>query len=341
MSNAVMPLADYKNACDTIREHLAVNLLDGATFEEITIPNQTMLASSTFNLVAGKEYVLDFPKHTNTNWANTYVEKTDWNYKDIPLVECVPLQHHFTVPETAEYRVYCADISLSGYPNTTGATLVLNSADEKIKSGELANNIVGVYTTGLQEGKKAEYDRFWDAFQENGSKKGYLYAFSGRGWSDDTFKPKYPLTGITNGNSMFAYSGVKNIDCEIEIAVTGDSVRSMFASAWVERIKLLKVNESLSYTGSFSDCSKLQDIRIGGVIGKTVSFSASPLNFDSIISIIEHLSSTSTGQKLTLKKSAVDTAFETSKGAADGSTNPDSCWVSVLTWKPNWTITLA
>ena len=68
-------------------------------------------------------------------------------------------------------------------------------------------------TDGIEQGKQAEYDRFWDAFQENGNKKAYRYAFAGGGWSEETLIPKYPINIIDTstttryGQGMFYYLG--------------------------------------------------------------------------------------------------------------------------------------
>lgn len=68
----------------------------------------------------------------------------------------------------------------------------------------IAENVPKVY----EAGQKSEYDRFWDAFQQNGNRTDYTYAFRGYnlyncGWCEATFKPKYDLK-ITNGAYMFA-----------------------------------------------------------------------------------------------------------------------------------------
>lgn len=59
---------------------------------------------------------------------------------------------------------------------------------------------------GTDTGGKSFYDEFWDAYQENGTRTGYLGAFSGRCWDAETFKPKYPIISSTaniNGTQIF------------------------------------------------------------------------------------------------------------------------------------------
>lgn len=69
------------------------------------------------------------------------------------------------------------------------------------------------YAFGFDEGKKAEYDRFWDDFQENGNLTNYYAAFAGNGWSLNTLKPKHIVKPIDDtyatqaANSLFFHCG--------------------------------------------------------------------------------------------------------------------------------------
>lgn len=92
------------------------------------------------------------------------------------------------------------------------------------------------------------------------------------------------------------------------------------------------------YERPFFNCSSLKNITVEGVIGNSVSFQWCPLTKASITNIINTLSSTITGQTLTLKLSAVNTAFETSTGAGDGSTSAE--FAALVATKTNWTITM-
>ena len=86
-------------------------------------------------------------------------------------------------------------------------------------------------------------------------------------------------------------------------------------------------------------CPKLTHLRIEGVIGASgFNVSWSPLNKASLTSIVNALSATTTGLTVTLRLAAVNTAFETSPGAADGSTSDE--WLALAATKANWTISL-
>lgn len=68
----------------------------------------------------------------------------------------------------------------------------------------MAESIGEVY----EAGQKSEYDRFWDAYQQNGALKYCPYLFAGDGWASDVLKPKYPIKLQGNAAScegMFKY----------------------------------------------------------------------------------------------------------------------------------------
>ena len=76
-----------------------------------------------------------------------------------------------------------------------------------------------------------------------------------------------------------------------------------------------------------------------GTLRISVNMQWSPLSKDSIISIINALSTATSDLPITLSITAVNNAFETSPGAADGSTSEE--WTALIATKPNWTISLA
>ena len=157
------------------------------------------------------------------------------------------------------------------------------SIAEKLKT--IAENEQKVFDAG----KKAEYDRFWDAYQENGNRTSYLCAFGGRAWTDETFKPKYPINKISNATNMFWYSAIAHIDCELDFESRYLTLTAMFSSAWVERISKFKSYATLIYAATtFSGCSKLTDISFveGSVIGTNISFPVSPLSVESMNNVI-------------------------------------------------------
>lgn len=67
---------------------------------------------------------------------------------------------------------------------------------------------------GRVEGKQAEYDRFWDAYQKNGNRTDYQYAFYGEGWGS-IFTPKYDLKPI-DATCMFLKSNIRDLETSLK-----------------------------------------------------------------------------------------------------------------------------
>ena len=232
------------------------------------------------------------------------------------------------------------------------------------------------FEAGKTVGKQEEYDAFWDAYQLNGTRYKYEYAFCANGWNDDTFKPKHDIilglgysgtyafwecyvtdlaatlekqgvrfetTLCGHMQSMFQKSHIKRIpelNCTHAMDYNaGYGLRYTFSNASVETIDKLIVNESLMYSDTFQNCKNLKNIAFDGVIGQDINFRWSEkLTQTSIESIVNHLSDSAVGKTLTLSKAAVDKAFETSEGANDGETSQE--WDSLERLKMNWEITL-
>lgn len=272
---------------------------------------------------------------------------------------------------------------------------------DKLGLDDMSQAIPEVYDAG----KQAQYDEFWDNYQNYGYRSNYVNAFSGDGWSKELFNPKYVIKPY-NASRMFdtnAPGGAKNGTLDLrDYADKFDwsiciNVTSLFSYAYIisavgsvntsqcaflnnicnqavclhtfEKL-ILKNDGTQTFSSAFYNATALKNIAIEGVIGNTLDMRWSPLSKDSIIGklitpeeyealsdsvknynvfefngnyyyggVITALSSTATGKTLTLKKTAVENAFETSEGAADGSTSDE--WTTLLGTKTNWTISLA
>ena len=227
---------------------------------------------------------------------------------------------------------------------------------------------------GTDSGGKSHYDEFWDVYQQNGDRIYYNYAFFGDGWSDQNFNPKYDiLVGNDNhkgnGALMFYDSLIPDIGAKLkENGVILDTslamnLNQMFQGAKtktipeisfvshrnpycvfmncteLETIEKIIITDTSHYDRWFNACGQLENLTIEGAIGQNgFDFHWSPLSKASLTSIINALSSTTTGLTVTLRLAAVNTAFETTAGAADGSTSDE--WLALVATKSNWTINL-
>lgn len=196
----------------------------------------------------------------------------------------------------------------------------------------IAENQQKVY----EAGQKSEYDRFWDLYQDGGNRTSYVYAFSGVGWNENTFAPKYDIKP-TNATNIFSNTYIRNLknllknqnvvlDMSATTAMTYFSqygvlthvpvldlrncanLSYMFLgnSVLVEIEKIILKDDGSQLFGaySFNNNAALQEIRFEGVIGQNgLNFSQSPsLSHDSLMSIINALKDYSTDTSGTVWK---------------------------------------
>ena len=164
----------------------------------------------------------------------------------------------------------------------------------------IAENEQKVYDAG----KKSQYDKFWDTYQDNGNRTDYAYAFK-MPWSEEHWIPKYdikPTTAVNifvgvqvvdlvehqaKHNFVIDFSmctnlqqmGSGNRSIERFGVVDTRSASSLVAplnSIWsLKKVDEFILKEDGSQTFSyppFGGCNKLTDLTIKGKIGNTVSF---------------------------------------------------------------------
>lgn len=241
------------------------------------------------------------------------------------------------------------------------------------------NTNVPHYDDGYEDGKQAEWNAFWDSYQDNGNKAIYNYAFAH--WNNEIFKPKYNMTPTRSENTFFGFVAKPNCctdlveileHCNVILDLSKSTIMNytfadssfsrvgivdmssatsmvgLFYNSKVETIDeiILKADGSSVFTNWFLYAYNLVNVKFTGVIaqsGLNLQHSKK-LSRASIESILSHLDDVyhGTARSITLSKAAVDKAFETSEGANDGSTSMD--W---LTWiiavgddYGKWTISL-
>ena len=235
------------------------------------------------------------------------------------------------------------------------------------KLTQIANGQQKVYDKGFAEGQKqgdGSYDRFWDAYQQNGTRTSYsIYegGFAGPYWTDETFKPKYDMR-VTNAQMMFRacritdlreetvgvsmdFSGCKSFNYAfayssgslkylptIDISLATE-LPNTFDGFGGEDLSLI-VSETTKFTATtFSGVKNLKHLTITGKIGVSLTLSsARNLSRASFEGLIGALSPNVTGQTLTLSEEAMADAF--------GDINSQE-WKDLVATKPSgWTVTL-
>jgi hypothetical protein len=218
-------------------------------------------------------------------------------------------------------------------------------------------------------GMQTEYDRFWDAYQDNGNRQMYEGAFSGYGWTKENFKPKYDIIPTQQATNIFKSStgliGLDMVELFEELGIVFDISKSAslngliqmsYASRWgvfdtrsaatlnysfgegysylktIDKV-ILKDDGSQKFVNTFNYDNALENITFEGVIGQN-GFNmqwSTKLSKASITSIINALSPDTSGLTVTLSRQAVISAF--------GSTTSDE-WLNLIATKSNWTISL-
>ncbi len=227
----------------------------------------------------------------------------------------------------------------------------------------IAENEPKVY----EAGKAAQTQDFWDTYQQHGNRSNYSTAFSGYGWSAEIFHPTRPLT-VVNGYMLFrnnphltsamlaqacfdfsacqslqyGFMGCTALDevADLSAARTLDSCFSGCTKLKSVQRLHLPTAENGTVSALFWSCPQLQTVSVVGTLHDgNLGLQKSPLlSRESITGLVNALSDTVTGKTLILSQTAVNTAFETAAGAADGARSED--WAALMATKPNWTFSL-
>ena len=170
-------------------------------------------------------------------------------------------------------------------------------AQSATEIGQRANEL---YDKGIEQGKQAEYDAFWNAYQENGNKTIYGYSFAGTGWNSENYKPKYPIVlnhpaSWNDSVGMFMYfdRNLRKPSLEIhegDIDFSGklyDMVQ-MFSNANISVVEMNTIPtilNSMSSTFSMTDINahKLHTIKIG--VREETTYDAGTFRCNSLLNV--------------------------------------------------------
>ncbi|MBR4874655.1 MAG: hypothetical protein IKU87_02405, partial [Clostridia bacterium] len=82
------------------------------------------------------------------------------------------------------------------------------------------------YSEGVEAGKQEERQAFWEAYQRNGRRTQYRYAFFDGYWTDVNYNPKYPIVCSALSSSAFEYSGIT--DTKVDITFSNANSTNVF-----------------------------------------------------------------------------------------------------------------
>lgn len=217
------------------------------------------------------------------------------------------------------------------------------------------------YAEGEADGKQSQYDEFWDNFQNNGKRTSYLFAFYN--YNDNIFYPKYDMICTGSAVAMFSSGKITNLkdrlqECGVTLDTSGataiteafaynskltnvpivstisaSSIAYLFSGdpvlVGIEKV-ILKSDGSQAINKTFTNCYALENLTIEGTIGQNgldLQWSTK-LSKASITSVINALSTTTSGLSITLSKTAKEAAFTTNE------------WATLIATRTNWTINL-
>lgn len=181
-----------------------------------------------------------------------------------------------------------------------------------------------------EQGKQAEWSVLWDSIQNFGNKVDYTGTFRDKGWTDETFNPKYPIkpttadytfvdTGITDFTregivldfslttvARGTFRGTRNTEMKLptidfsKVAYSSENFRNF----WGKELSLI-LPETFNYSTSFLENYYLENLTISGVIGSSINLRDSRLlSAESIQCVIDCLKDLTgaTAQTLTFHK---------------------------------------
>lgn len=227
------------------------------------------------------------------------------------------------------------------------------------------------YWAGRYTGEQAEYNRIWNGFFSGGNWQGRFYGASWNDntfYPNRDLKPvgsannllalceitdlvgrlkecgvTLDTSGITvRSDSMFNYAiylttvpflDLRNVYGSIPIL--NGTFTCCYKLKTIEGIHLSEAgDQELGSTSMFQDCRELESVMFYGKIGSNgINLRwSTKLNRASIESIINALSTTTSGLVVTFSTTAVNNAF------AGGSTGDE--WLNLIATKSNWTISL-
>lgn len=181
------------------------------------------------------------------------------------------------------------------------------TVEDRLETVQIASD--GGYDRGYAEGVQAEYDRFWDAFQQNGERTNYEGAFRNVGWTDETYQPKYIPKPVGAATHMFLDSLITRIDLtnlnatelvtggtnaftskveylELDIPKCTALASSLYYMRQLKILKLYNMNQCL--LGALIHAFLLEDVEFTGTFGGQYfeAVSSNLLTYESLQNII-------------------------------------------------------
>lgn len=341
-----------ENLFDAKKYPLIVGREIWATSGSMTYGNLVVCGTEAFipcNLLRGKTITI---LHTTSIGANRGVAFYDDDKTYISGVKNNSgSKITATIPDNASYYRFCMDVTYidvaqiyetnneKTYTTSADGTLTIKSASPNMYITAKMDGINITATYHKSWGMQTEHDRFWDAYQANGTRTDYQRCFSGLAWTAETLRPKYDIRPTYGGGtSMFQYCGFsgslkqhfENLGIKLDFSKLTGLTQPFYQAVYITEMPdidisgcvnnctylfwgctalksaKIKTSEAVNIaTNSFTNCTALEELSFEGVIGNSLDIHwSTKLSAESYYNIIFHLSSTATGVKLTVPTNA-------------------------------------
>lgn len=123
------------------------------------------------------------------------------------------------------------------------------------KLSTISENVPKVYEAGVEAGKKAEYDAWWDVVLTGGTRTDFSYAFSR--WNLEYIRPIRKLAPYNATHMCSRTPKLKRFESEYFDFSKCQYAQYIFMSSAVEEVDGISSDD---YTGAFQSASKLRSI---------------------------------------------------------------------------------
>lgn len=152
------------------------------------------------------------------------------------------------------------------------------------------------------------------------------------------------LTRMLAANQVYAESKLTHLTLNVDTSVATEAVAAFYACNKLSVIDgtpldLSGMTADSKVNQMFHMCYKLAEVRFKGTLKVSLSLiKAQQITKESIDSVVSCLSDDTSGKWVSFNEKRINSLYETSEGAADGSSSAE--WQTVVDRKPNWTFTL-
>lgn len=153
------------------------------------------------------------------------------------------------------------------------------------------------------------------------------------------------ILSFLDGDRPYLDNTLKKLTLNVDTSQATRAKYAFFILAAVEEIdgtpldlSGIPSDDNIELLNFFQNAINLREVRFKGSINTVMSMNNKKLSKNSMLSLVPCLSDEAAGKTLSVSHTAVNAAFETSEGAADGSTSEE--WTALVESKPNWTIAL-